>query len=162
MNGTGWYALHVMSGSENDVAERLERMDITTMNPTRLMPERRNGVWTTKSRIVFPGYVFAALEMTPERYYAVHDVPGVIRFLGAESPEEIPPEQLAAVSLLGYSDKLITVRDGRAALSELLSDAGAQIVTADLRQRRATIEVKLLDKVHIIQLGIMQPDTREG
>ena len=162
-----WYAVQVMTGKETEVRAKLEKLKLATMLPVQRMPERRGGTWVMKPRMALPGYIFAEAAMTPD-YYAIKTVPGVMRLLGTDGPEAIPPEQLAIIALLTYEENLIEVRGGRAALGQVLSEAGARIVSADMRQRRAKVEIRLLDGSHTATLGIpidgeqRQMQEREG
>lgn len=163
-----WYAVQVMTGKETEVRAKLEKLKLATMLPVQQMPERHGGTWVMKPRMALPGYIFAEAAMTPECYYAIKAVPGVLRLLGTDGPEAIPTEQLAIIALLTYAENLIEVRGGRAALGQILSEAGARIVSADMRQRRAKVEIRLLDGSHTATLGIpidgeqRQPQEREG
>ena len=77
------YVLHVMSGMELAVQERLKCEGLTeTIIPMEERLERFRGDWITRKRLLMPGYVFVYLEMNTDQYYKAWNIPGVIRFLG--------------------------------------------------------------------------------
>lgn len=157
-----WYAAQVLSGAEREVRKALERAGFETKIPVRAMNERRGGAWHIKYRTAIPGYVFikaGAGGMTAHEWREAKSVPGLIRILGSGRPEEVPSGQMEIIHMLSHADNLIRAvedPDGRktAKMPARMREAGARIVSADMRARRAVVEVTILDRVHRVQMGI--------
>lgn len=100
--GTQWFALHTLSGQENKVktyiekfkkAEELDDQIIEVLMPTEVVSEVKNGKKTTKTRKLYPGYVFINMRLYDEHqklinkpWYFVKETSGVIGFVGGENP----------------------------------------------------------------------------
>lgn len=100
--GTQWFALHTLSGQENKVktyiekfkkAEELDDQIIEVLMPTEVVSEVKNGKKSTKTRKLYPGYVFINMKLYDEHqklmnkgWYFVKETSGVIGFVGGENP----------------------------------------------------------------------------
>ncbi|MEJ6603103.1 MAG: transcription termination/antitermination protein NusG [Verrucomicrobiia bacterium] len=108
--GTQWFALHTLSGQENKVktyiekfkkAEELDDTIIEVLMPTEIVSEVKNGKKSTKTRKLYPGYVFINMRLYDEHqklmnkaWYFVKETSGVINFVGGANP---PPLRQAEV-----------------------------------------------------------------
>lgn len=97
-----WFALHTLSGQENKVkayidkfkkAEELEDSIFEVLLPTEVVSEVKNGKKSTKTRKLYPGYVFINMALYDEEkkvmikpFYFVKDAAGVIGFVGGDHP----------------------------------------------------------------------------
>lgn len=90
--GRAWYAVHVVVGFEEMVAEaimkRAEAYDMTekifnTLVPKEKVWEIRGGKRELVEKKMFPGYVFVDMIITDETWYMVRNTPKVTGFLGA-------------------------------------------------------------------------------
>jgi transcription termination/antitermination protein NusG len=99
--GAQWFALHTLSGQENKVkayiekfkkAEELDDYIFEVLLPTEVVSEVKNGKKSTKTRKLYPGYVFIQMRLFEEKHlinkawYFVKEVAGVIGFVGGEMP----------------------------------------------------------------------------
>jgi len=100
--GAQWFALHTLSGQENKVTKYIEKFKtieelddyiFEVLMPTEVVSEVKNGKKTTKTRKLYPGYVFIQMRLYDETkklinkpWYFVKEVAGVIGFVGGESP----------------------------------------------------------------------------
>lgn len=100
--GAQWFALHTLSGQENKVktyiekfrkAEELEDHIFEVLLPTEVVSEVKAGKKSTKTRKLYPGYVFINMKLYDEAgklinrpWYFVKETTGVIGFVGGESP----------------------------------------------------------------------------
>jgi len=100
--GTQWFALHTLSGQENKVktyiekfkkTEELDEEILEVLMPTEIVSEVKNGKKTTKTRKLYPGYVFINMRLYDENnqlinkpWYFVKETTGVIGFVGGENP----------------------------------------------------------------------------
>ena len=96
-----WYALHVVTGQEMEIAGVVGMMPGCTASApldemVRYDSEKRKHsmIYAT----LFPGYVFVRCPLTPEIYYQLIAIPGVLRLLGVTAagdlPEPIPDEDI--------------------------------------------------------------------
>jgi len=157
-----WYALHVMTGREQEIAEAVEKSGaVNAIVPIRVLAERRKKKLQVVKRVLFPGYVFVLWTGNVTTYYEMLGIPGVIRFVGADKkPIAIPDEQMAPVLILANHGNPIALsqvyREGELTriVSGPLKDLDAYIVKVDIRNRRATIQIPILNADHTIQLGL--------
>ena len=95
-----WYVIHVYSGFERKVADRIEDQAKQTgmdryidqvMVPMEEVIEMRRGSKVSAERKFFPGYVLIRMDLTNESWHLVKETPKVTNFLGAkERPTPIP------------------------------------------------------------------------
>ena len=100
--GAQWFALHTLSGQENKVTKYIEKFKtieelddyiFEVLTPTEVVSEVKNGKKSTKTRKLYPGYVFIQMRLYDETkklinkpWYFVKEVAGVIGFVGGENP----------------------------------------------------------------------------
>ena len=100
--GAQWFALHTLSGQENKVktyiekfkkAEELDDYIFEVLLPTEVVSEVKAGKKSTKTRKLYPGYVFIHMKLFGEDnklinkpWYFVKEVAGVIGFVGGDRP----------------------------------------------------------------------------
>ena len=103
-----WYIIQTYSGYENSVKTDLERR-IETMGQQDyifnvLIPEeeyietKKDGTKVTKTRKMFPSYVFVEMIVTEKSWFIVRNTPKVTGFLGSSGkgakPVPLPPEEI--------------------------------------------------------------------
>lgn len=100
--GAQWFALHTLSGQEQKVKtyiekfkkqEELEEYIFEILLPTEVVSEVKGGKKSTKTRKLYPGYVFIQMRLYGEDgrlinkpWYFVKEVAGVIGFVGGDNP----------------------------------------------------------------------------
>ncbi len=93
---SNWYALHTKSRHEFVVQKELQKKNIEVFLPTVDKLRR----WSDRKKIVtfplFSGYLFAYLELIPEKMVEVLKIKGVVRILGTTplEPTPIPDAQI--------------------------------------------------------------------
>ena len=130
-----WFILSTMTGSEAKVARALnnwrksDKEDGHEYVGEVLVPEVKehsindSGVETTHWRVVFPGYVFAELDvfadfMKGEKRKAIWDavcsIDGMIGFLGGDNPRPMSEDEIASVRkyLEQKEEKNISFKEG--------------------------------------------------
>ena len=142
--GREWYALHVRTGEERDVA-----MDVYALGDTdSLLPLERYTArgGAERERVLMPGYVFVGCVMTPQMWQALRHLRGVLRILG-DPYEAIPEEQMAAVMALywhGVNGTQVVRVDGvTRVIGGALLDVTHRITCADERQGVITVAMEL-------------------
>lgn len=94
-----WYTLHVYSGFENSVREKLqERIDRADMQaqfgeilvPVEEVVEMKSGQKSITKRKFFPGYIFVQMELTDESWHLVKSTPRVTGFVGGSGNRPVP------------------------------------------------------------------------
>ncbi|MCF3650706.1 transcription termination/antitermination protein NusG [Synoicihabitans lomoniglobus] len=100
-----WFALHTLSGQEGKVKKyidkfkKIEELDdqiFEVLMPTEIVSEVKNGKKSTKTRKLYPGYVFINMRLYGEDkklinkpWYFVKETSGVIGFVGGENPASL-------------------------------------------------------------------------
>ncbi len=102
-----WYVVHALSNYEKRVAESLEdairgrEADGAikeVLLPTEKVIEVRRGQRREVERRFMPGYVLVRMEMHPQSYHYVNELPRVIGFLGPETrPTPLPESEVRRV-----------------------------------------------------------------
>ena len=107
--GVQWFALHTLSGQENKVkayiekfktVEELDDYVFEVLLPTEVVSEVKNGKKSTKTRKLYPGYVFIQMRLFEEKrlinkpWYFVKEVAGVIGFVGGETPAALRQSEI--------------------------------------------------------------------
>jgi transcription termination/antitermination protein NusG len=105
-----WFALHTLSGQENKVKAYIEKFKVVeeledsifeVLLPTEVVSEVKNGKKSTKTRKLYPGYVFIQMHLYGEDgkvinkpWYFVKEVNGVIGFVGGEAPAALRQSEI--------------------------------------------------------------------
>jgi transcriptional antiterminator NusG len=108
--GAQWFALHTLSGQEGKVktyiekfkkAEELDDQIFEVLLPTEVVSEVKGGKKSTKTRKLYPGYVFIQMRLYGEDkklinrpWYFVKEVAGVIGFVGGEHPAALQQSEI--------------------------------------------------------------------
>ncbi|MBL7159889.1 transcription termination/antitermination protein NusG [Candidatus Microgenomates bacterium] len=105
--GRRWYAIHVYSGYEENVAEnlrqRIESMDMSdkifhVLVPTEKRIKIKNGRRRTVTEKVFPGYVLVEMLVTDDSWYVVRNTPSVTGFIGSgTTPVPLAEKEVKAI-----------------------------------------------------------------
>lgn len=111
-----WYVVHVLSGQEGRVKERLSRkIEIEELSdrifeilvPTEMVSEVRNGKKTETKRKFFPGYVLVNAELiaqdgtvNKDLWFSILQTDGIIGFVGGkEKPIPMREKEVDAMLL---------------------------------------------------------------
>lgn len=154
------YVLQVQTGKELDICAALNRDDISASVPRERLLIRKGGLWTKVLKLLFPGYVFAEVEYSAEIFHKVKTVSGVIRFLGDPTP--LPESEAEMIRWLSNDGNVIEP-------SELISDSEGGVIgykgflegsedkikRLNLRQKKASVEVRFGGKVHKANIGVI-------
>lgn len=108
-----WYVLHTLSGHEykvqNSIASRVRQEELQEfigeiLIPTEKVSEVKQGKKSTVARKFFPGYVLANLalfddskNLVEETWYFIQNTPGVIGFIGGETPVPLRPDEVDSI-----------------------------------------------------------------
>lgn len=160
-----WYALFVATGEEDRVKEKISfklRNELRPLVPKRKIRERKDGKWSYKIRLLFPGYILLNGCMDDSRYSLIRDIPGVIRLLkDSDGPLTIREEEIKVILRL--------TEDGGEIIgtSEAYVENGAVIVTCgplsgleghirsfDKRKGRAKVLLNLLGEPRVVELSV--------
>jgi len=105
--GRRWYAIHVYSGYEENVAENLrQRVDSMDMSdrifqiivPTEKRIKIRNGRRRVIREKIFPGYVLVEMDVTDDSWYLVRNTPSVTGFIGSgTTPIPLADEEMKSI-----------------------------------------------------------------
>ncbi|MBD5159037.1 MAG: hypothetical protein HDT23_02165 [Ruminococcus sp.] len=97
--------------------------------------------------------------MHPDSYRRIKSVPKVLRFLGTETPEPLPPNEQEYIMILNNDGEIVRVSeieiadDGtKQVVSGMLKKYENKIIFVNLRQRLAGIELELCGKKHFLTI----------
>ncbi|WP_139488139.1 antiterminator LoaP [Brevibacillus dissolubilis] len=177
-----WYALYVKTGREEFTKEYIQKnlsdLHIRCLVPKRKVPEKRGGVTYHSFKLMFPGYVLVQLKIDYKKYHRLKEIPSLIKFLNYGSAKYVNPLEgdgdfdqsdyfakidsremgpllhlIDAEGLIDYSDVLI--ENSRVTiLSGPLKDFEGIIKKIDKHKNRAKVELKFLDKVMSVDVGV--------
>lgn len=160
------YVLQVTTNRESRVKSRLEKMGFSVFMPSEEITVRSNGKWKSYIKPIFPQYVFIECEMNPENYRRIKSVPKVLRFLGAETPEPLPPDEQEYIMILNNDGKIVRASEievaddgNKKVVSGMLKKYENKIIFVNLRQRRAGIELELCGKKHFLTLPVIEKES---
>lgn len=155
------YVLQVKSGHEKSAAESLKNLGFLAYCPTRMQEIRFKSIWHKVEKIIFSQYIFVKCELTDDVYYKIKSVTGIVRFVGFGSPEALRKHEKEYVKLLNNDGKpiepskiFVTVNGDKMIISGILRQYQDKIISLDLRQKRAKIELEISGKVHRITLPV--------
>lgn len=165
-----WYALFVITGEEDNVKERLlyrlRDKNLKIVVPKRRLRERRNGIWETKIRTLFPGYVLINGCIGIDEYYTLKNVPGLIKILRDKSGLlHIDEEEIRIISRLICNNEIIEPSsvfiDGRrvAVIDGPLLGLEGLIESVDKRKGRVKVRLSFIGEPRLVELSVsmLQP-----
>lgn len=145
-----WYAVHVHSRHEKQVALVLREKQIATFLPLY----RVERTWATSRRTIelplFAGYVFCTFE--PAERQAVISTHGVVRIVGiGHTPTPIDPEELEAIRVIADSGLPASpcehLQSGDRVTIERGALAGTEGILIQVRnERRLVVSISLLKR----------------
>lgn len=162
---TSWYALFVVTGEEEKVKERLQfklkHSDLRILVPKRKMRERKNGIWESRIRTLFPGYVLLNGHLDVDEYYSIKGTPGLIKILKDKSKLlEIDEQEIHIINRLMCNNEIIGP-------SSIYTDGGKVIVidgpllgmeglieSIDKRKGRAKVRVNFIGESRLVELSV--------
>ena len=155
-----WYVLQVVSGREEWARDDLQELGFRAIVPVENRMIRHGGQWIWRKYVLFPGYLFVQSALTPEEYYRMRGVPGILGLLRTGSaPSPLTDEEAARVLILGgavLDPSLLSFEpDGYRVLEGPLLDLEHQIVRVDRHRRRATIRVGI-PGLETLELSFME------
>lgn len=156
------YVLQIKPGYEESTAETLKRNGFTAMCPMEEMHIRHGGEWHKQLKLIFTQYIFIECDLTDEAYYNIKSVSGVVRFLGYGKPEPLHRGEAEYIRLLNNNgrpieaSKIYTTSSGdKMVMSGILRKYTDNIISLDLRQRRAKAKVTFHGEQRIITLPVI-------
>lgn len=153
------YVLQVQTGKELTVRSLLEQQGISASVPRERLLIRKDGMWSKKVIILFPGYVFVDIEYNAGMFYRINPVPGVIRFLGLPTP--LPKQEEKIIRWLSNGGEVIeqsyAVKDENGHIVRyegFLAGNEDKINHLNLRQKKASVAVEFDGVVHKVNIGV--------
>jgi transcriptional antiterminator NusG len=98
-----WYVVQVISSHEKKVKKAIEEyLDAKGMRdfilevlvPTENVSEVKRGQQKISEKRMWPGYILVKMEFTDDSWAYVKDTPGVIDFLGGETPTPLSDKEV--------------------------------------------------------------------
>jgi len=152
------YVLHVQTGKEMAIRDELRRGFYGAMVPREITPERKDGKFVWRERVLFPGYVFVDMALDLKSYYKIRGIPHVIRFLGDGKPVELPSSEATYIVWLAGNGKPLQpsiLDDATAVISGPLKGRESSIASVNKRAKRARVKVSIAGEVHEVSLSVI-------
>lgn len=155
-----WYVLQVMTGKELDIRNHLQKKGIKAWTPRKTVMERKNGVWKTSIKLLFPSYVLVKIDLDASIYYYLKPLPGVIKFLGTKAPEPVSEDEIAVIARLTGEDDMLEISniyiEGSCikVVSGPLVGLEGKIIKLEPRRQRAKVNISLMGQPRIVEIGI--------
>lgn len=161
-----WYVVQVRTGSEESIriqcsknvsAEVLEKCFI----PYYEEKWRRQGVWRTEKKILFPGYIFVVTEHMEELYRQLNKVIGLTKLLGTGG-EVVPlsEDEVAFLLEFGGEKQVVEMSEGIIENSKVIVTDGplqgkeGLIKKIDRHKRKAYLELPMFGRMQTVQVGL--------
>jgi transcription elongation factor/antiterminator RfaH len=117
-DGRRWYVVHTFTGREKEADAHLRNQGFDTFNPIEIRTVRHARRLVTKSRAIFPGYLFVRIDVDLDRWRSINGTRGVRSLImQAERPVACPRglvERLVeAADPDGVIDTCSTLRPGQ-------------------------------------------------
>lgn len=165
-----WHALHVKTGTEDKVKERLNfifsNKDLKIVVPKRKMKERKNGIVRYRLRTLIPGYVLMKGFIGIEEYYSLKRIPDLIKILRDESCIlKIDEHEMNLVTRLMCNKEIIETSsiymdgDRIVVVDGPLVGMEGLIESINKRKERVKVRVDFIGEARIVELSIsmLQP-----
>lgn len=154
------YVLHVKTGKEMIIRDKLRSIYFHGMVPRELCIERRDGETERHERAIFPGYVFVDMILTLSGYHKIKAIPNVYKFLGGGEPAILSVNEAEHIMWLTNCDKPLPPselnQDGKVTGGPLAGHED-KIVSLNKRQCRAKVKVEIMGEPHDISLSVTMP-----
>lgn len=128
LQNKAWYIATTYSSHENKVADNI-KMRIENMNlndqvfrvivaeETEIIKDLKTGKEKTKTKNLYPGYIFVEMIMSDESWYMVRNTPGVTGIVGSSGagtkPTPVPVNEIESVlKRIGQIDETMISRYG--------------------------------------------------
>lgn len=156
------YVMQVKHDLEMSVLKEIKKLGCNALCPVREQQIRRGGKWHSIQSPLFPQYVFVECELNDKIYYDLKKIYGMQRLLGAGKPQKLPESEAAYIRVLNNngapieaSKVYVTSYGEKMILSGMLRHYTHDIISLDLRQRRAKVEVEIFGIKHTIILPVI-------
>lgn len=161
-----WYVVQVRSGTEENILLQCRRKISAEILERGFIPyyeekKRIRGEWTTRRKILFPGYVFVVTEQLEELYEELKGVAGLAKLIGT-GREVVPLTEQEKSFLLefGGEEQLVEMSEGviensviRITSGPLMGKEGC-IRKIDRHKRKAWLELDLFGHIQTVQVGL--------
>ena len=145
-----WYVVHVKTGEEQKIAERLSSTGFRALVPAENRPVHSGGSWGMKD-------VFLQMCYNAENYYRLKAIPGIINLLNG-TLSYLEAEWILLLSGQNgqpLEPSLVRDRDGKLEVEAgVLKKFRSRVIRLDKRSRRALIELSICGEKKEVQLGI--------
>ena len=156
------FVIQTKTGCEKEAAAALINKGYDIRIPEKMMNIRRQGRFIYQQYLIFSGYIFMnADDIPPNVYYDVKNSAGVINFLGRGKPTPLTETEKRYINILWNGGMPIlpskvykTVTGALMVMSGILKKYPMEIVKADIRHKRAKVEIPICGTIKKITLPI--------
>lgn len=155
------YVLQVISGKEDSVYNELKNIGFKALIPKVYIYTRKAKKWEKTLNTLFKGYVFIDIDYNAENYYKIKEITGVVGFLRNDTlPLSISKLEEEWVKILSSFENRDITKIGfdefkkAYVIDGSLKHFESKITKVDKHKRSVTFEIKLLDELRTISLGV--------
>lgn len=161
-----WYVIQVRTGTEESIRTQCQKKIENSILENCFIPyyeEKKHirGEWTTKKKVLFPGYVFLVSEKIEDLFEKLKIVIGYTRLLGAgDTIVPLKQEEVEFLKNFGGEEQVVPVSCGvieggkTMILSGPLKGMEGYIKKIDRHKRKARIEIELFERRQQVEVGL--------
>ena len=162
-----WYVIQVKTGNEEkikDICQRLISKDVLQecFIPKTKRVRKVRGIFYEREEILFKGYVFMITDAIDDLYQCLKLIPELTKVLGNDGSNILPilKEEVIFLLKFGKQDHIVDMSKGYIIGSKIMILTGPLVGNEgiirkiDRHKRIAYIEVKLIDQITTVKVGL--------
>lgn len=166
-----WYVVQVYAGYEQaakiDIEKRIQAEEMQDYFGEILVPSAKSKPMfvtdDSADQQLFPGYILAEMEMTPESLRVVTASIRVLRFLGGKNPEPISQKEIDRIVSQVKGETVVDIKREEFVLSsevDIVEGPFAGFVgiidSVDYNNEKLTVMVSIFGRMTPVELGFHQ------
>ena len=121
-----WYAVQTKGGQEALAQRNLARQDFEVFCPTFQKQVRHARKVTTRSKALFPGYLFVLMDLSRQEWFSINNTYGVLGLVAfGNRPAQLPPGFVERMRSLSGTDGALSLSAGISAGDRVRVISGA-------------------------------------
>lgn len=169
-----WYVIQVKTGNEEKVCAFCRQLVDDTVLQDCFLPktdrrQKKQGVWRTVQKVLFPGYIFLVTEDSNELFRELKKVPEFTKLLGDESGF-IPlyEQEEAFLRKICDDNYVVAMSEGYMVGDKVYVTSGAMaglegcIKKIDRHKRQAILSIQFFGRITEVTMGLEIVERRDA